>query len=97
MLDVIRRSSYTYVNMPIGHLILSIITTTLNLKFNLKIQLQKLQNFLTTSLTFGTNTKHNVAVVQKIIKNESKTKTKSLRSESTNEIAAPVMHVMKTL
>lgn len=58
---------------------------------------KKLQNFLTTSLTFGTNTKHKVAVVQKIIKNESKTKTKSLRSDNTNDMAAPAMHVMNTL
>lgn len=58
---------------------------------------KKLQNFLTTSLTFGTNTKHKVAVVQKIIKNESKTKTKSLRSDNTSEIAAPAIHVINTL
>lgn len=60
-------------------------------------QLQKLQNFLTTSLTFGTNTKHKVAVVQKMIKNESKIKTKSLRSDSTSDMAAPAMHVINTL
>lgn len=74
-----------------------IVEITLSLKFEFKRQLQKLKNFLTTSLTFGTNTKHKVAVVQKIIKNESKTKTKSLRSESTKDIAAPAIQVMKTL
>lgn len=35
--------------------------------------------------------------MQKIIKNESKTKTRSLRSVNTKEIAAPAMHVINTL
>lgn len=51
----------------------------------------------TTILTFGTNTKHNVAVVQNIINNEIKTKTASRRSASTNAMAAPMIHIISTL
>lgn len=51
----------------------------------------------TTILTFGTNTKHNVAVVQNIINTEIKMKTASRRSASTNAMAAPMIHIISTL
>lgn len=51
----------------------------------------------TTNLTFGTNTKHSVAVVQKIIKTEININTASRRSDRTNAIAAPMIHMIKTL
>lgn len=51
----------------------------------------------TTILTFGTNTKHNVPVVQNIINTEIKMKTASRRSASTNAMAAPMIHIIRTL
>lgn len=48
-------------------------------------------------LTFGTNTKHNVAVVQNIMKTDIKIKTASRRSAKTNAIAAPIIHIIRTL
>lgn len=62
-------------------------------------RVQKVKNIdeCTTNLTFGTNTKHSVAVVQKIMKTEINMNTASRRSASTMAIDAPIMHIINTL
>lgn len=51
----------------------------------------------TINSTFGTNTKHNVAVVQKIIKIDMMAKLAFFCSSRTALIATPKTHMMVTL
>lgn len=50
-----------------------------------------------TKFTFGTNTKHNVPVVQKIMNTDMMTNDASCLSDKTKLMAAPITHIITTL